>query len=105
MQRQRHREFIGFLEALEHDIPARRVVPATLDKISSHKTPEVMRWLVVQIRRMDPFETILESHFRAGGIPGILPQKRLLAALDVPLHANIGVMAKRGRRVHCITIQ
>ncbi len=45
MQRHRHQEFIRFLNALERDIPAGRVVHVVLDNVSSHKTPEVQRWL------------------------------------------------------------
>ncbi len=45
MARHRHQEFIRFLNALEREIPAGKVVHAVLDNVSSHKTPEVMRWL------------------------------------------------------------
>jgi len=45
MQRHRHQEFIRFLNALERDIPAGKTVHVVLDNVSSHKTPEVMRWL------------------------------------------------------------
>ena len=45
MQRHRHQEFIRFLNALEREIPAGKVVHVVLDNVSSHKTPEVMRWL------------------------------------------------------------
>jgi len=45
MQRHRHQEFIRFLNALERDIPAGKIIHAVLDNVSSHKTPEVMGWL------------------------------------------------------------
>ena len=45
MQRHRHQEFIRFLNALERDIPAGKVVHAILDNYAAHKTPEVKRWL------------------------------------------------------------
>ena len=45
MQRHRHQEFIRFLNALERDIPAGKVVHVVLDNVSTHKTPEVIRWL------------------------------------------------------------
>jgi len=45
MQRHRHQEFLRFLNALERDIPAGKLVHAILDNVSSHKTPEVQRWL------------------------------------------------------------
>jgi transposase len=45
MARHRHQEFIRFLNALERDIPAGKVVHAILDNYAAHKTPEVRRWL------------------------------------------------------------
>ena len=45
MQRYRHQEFIRFLNALEREIPAGKVVHAILDNCAAHKTPEVRRWL------------------------------------------------------------
>jgi transposase len=45
MQRHRHQEFIRFLNALEREIPAGKVVHAILDNYAAHKTPEVRRWL------------------------------------------------------------
>ena len=45
MQRHRHQEFIRFLNALDRDIPAGKLVHAILDNYAAHKTPEVRRWL------------------------------------------------------------
>lgn len=45
MARHRHQEFIRFLNALEREIPAGKVVHAILDNYAAHKTPEVRRWL------------------------------------------------------------
>lgn len=45
MARHRHQEFIRFLNALERDIPAGKVVHVILDNYAAHKTPEVRRWL------------------------------------------------------------
>ena len=45
MQRHRHQEFIRFLNALERDIPAGKLVHAIMDNYAAHKTPEVRRWL------------------------------------------------------------
>lgn len=45
MQRHRHQEFIRFLNALEREIPAGKLVHAILDNYAAHKTPEVRRWL------------------------------------------------------------
>ncbi|MCP5080513.1 MAG: IS630 family transposase [Alphaproteobacteria bacterium] len=44
-QRHRSKEFIEFLNGLERDIPAGKVVHVVLDNVSSHKSPPVMRWL------------------------------------------------------------
>ena len=45
MARHRQQEFIRFLNALEREISAGKVVHVVLDNVSSHKTPEVRRWL------------------------------------------------------------
>ena len=45
MARHRHQEFLRFLNALEREIPAGKVVHVVLDNVATHKTPEVMRWL------------------------------------------------------------
>jgi transposase len=45
MQRHRHQEFIRFLNALERNIPAGKLVHAIMDNYAAHKTPEVKRWL------------------------------------------------------------
>jgi transposase len=45
MQRHRHQEFIRFLNELERDIPAGKLVHAIMDNYAAHKTPEVRRWL------------------------------------------------------------
>jgi len=45
MQRHRHQEYISFLNALERDIPAGKLVHAIMDNYAAHKTPEVRNWL------------------------------------------------------------
>ena len=45
MQQHRHQEFIRFLNALDRDIPAGKLVHAIMDNYAAHKTPEVRRWL------------------------------------------------------------
>lgn len=44
-QRHRTKEFIDFLNALEREIPAGKVVHVVLDNLQTHKSPPVMRWL------------------------------------------------------------
>jgi transposase len=45
MQRHRHQEFIRFLNAVEAEVPAGKVVHAILDNYAAHKHPKVRRWL------------------------------------------------------------
>jgi transposase len=45
MQRHRHQEFIRFLNAIEAEVPAGKVVHLILDNYAVHKHPKVIRWL------------------------------------------------------------
>jgi transposase len=45
MQRHRHREFIRFLNAIEHEVPANKAVHVVLDNYATHKHPKVTAWL------------------------------------------------------------
>ena len=45
MQRHRHQEFIRFLNAIEAEVPAGKVVHVILDNYGAHKHPKVMAWL------------------------------------------------------------
>src|SRR5512144_304552 len=45
MQRHRHQEFLRFLNRLERDIPAGKLVHVVLDNYGSHKHPKVRAWL------------------------------------------------------------
>ncbi|MFQ5960851.1 MAG: IS630 family transposase [Candidatus Methylomirabilales bacterium] len=45
MQRHRHQEFIRFLNAVEAEVPAGKIVHAILDNYATHKHPKVMAWL------------------------------------------------------------
>ena len=45
MQRHRHQEFIRFLNAVEHEVPAAKAVHVVLDNYATHKHPKVMAWL------------------------------------------------------------
>ena len=46
MQRHRHEEFIRFLNAVEREIPAGKLVHAAVDNYATHKHPKVKAWLV-----------------------------------------------------------
>jgi transposase len=45
MQRHRHQEFIRFLNAIEAEVPAGKVVHLILDNYAVHKHPKVIKWL------------------------------------------------------------
>jgi transposase len=45
MQRHRHQEFIRFLNALERDIPAGKIVHVIMDNYAAHKHAKVRAWL------------------------------------------------------------
>ena len=45
MQRHRHEEFIQFLNAIERDIPAGKLIHAVVDNYATHKHPKVTAWL------------------------------------------------------------
>jgi transposase len=45
MQRHRHQEFIRFLNAIEAQVPAGKIVHVILDNYGSHKHPKVRAWL------------------------------------------------------------
>jgi transposase len=69
MQRRRHQEFTGFLNAVEREVPAGKTVHAILDNYAAHKHPLVRRWLARP------------------------------SALDVPLHPDLGLAAQRPREL------
>ena len=45
MQRHRHQEFIRFLNAVEAEVPAGKLVYAIVDNYAVHKHPKVVQWL------------------------------------------------------------
>jgi transposase len=45
MQRHRLSEFIRFLNAVEREVPAGKLIHAVLDNYATHKHPEVLAWL------------------------------------------------------------
>ncbi|MEI7933142.1 MAG: IS630 family transposase [Alphaproteobacteria bacterium] len=45
MQRHRHQEFIRFLNAIEEEVPAGKLVHVVLDNYAAHKHPKVRLWL------------------------------------------------------------
>jgi transposase len=45
MARHRHQEFIRFLNAIEREVPAGKVIHVILDNYAAHKHPKVLAWL------------------------------------------------------------
>ena len=45
MQRHRHQEFIRFLNAVEAEVPAGKIIHVILDNYATHKHPKVKAWL------------------------------------------------------------
>jgi transposase len=45
MQRHRHQEFIRFLNAIEAEVPAGKLIHAIVDNYAVHKHPKVLQWL------------------------------------------------------------
>ncbi len=45
MQRHRHAEFIRFLNAVEREVPAGKLIEAVVDNYATHKHPKVKVWL------------------------------------------------------------
>jgi transposase len=45
MQRHRHQEFIRFLNTIEAEVPAGKLVHAIVDNYAAHKHPKVLQWL------------------------------------------------------------
>ena len=45
MQRHRHQELLRFLNAIEREIPAGKVIHVILDNYAAHKHPNVRKWL------------------------------------------------------------
>lgn len=45
IQRHRHQEFIRFLNTIEKQVPAGKVIHAIVDNYATHKHPRVHQWL------------------------------------------------------------
>ena len=45
MQKHRHQEFIRFLNTVEREVPAGKVIHVIVDNYGTHKHPKVMAWL------------------------------------------------------------
>lgn len=78
MQRHRHQEFIRFLNALERNIPAGKVVHVILDNYAAHKHQKVRAWLARHPRWTFHFTPTSSSWLNAvEGFFAKLPRRRL----------------------------
>lgn len=78
MQRHRHQEFIRFLNALEREIPAGKIVHVILDNYAAHKHPKVRSWLERHPRWVFHFTPTSSSWLNAiEGFFAILSRRRL----------------------------
>ena len=87
MQRHRHQEFIRFLNAVERDVPAGKLIEAVVDNYATHKHPKVREWLARHPRwtfHFTPtsaswlnavenfFSTLTRKHIRRGSFHSIV---------------------------------
>ena len=78
MQRHRHQEFICFLNAVEREVPAGKMIHAIVDNYAPHKHPAVHRWLARHPRWTFHFTPTSASWLNAvEGFFAILTKRRL----------------------------
>ena len=78
MQRHRHQEFIRFLNAIEREVPAGKMVHVILDNYAAHKHPKVRRWLARHPRWTFHFTPTSASWLNAvEGFFAMLTKRRL----------------------------
>ena len=78
MQRHRHQEFIRFLNAIEAEVPAGKIVHVIVDNYATHKHPKVKGWLTRHPRFVFHFTPTSCSWLNAvEGIFAKLPRRRL----------------------------
>ena len=80
--RQRHQEFIRFLNRIERDVPAGKIIHVILDNYAAHKHAKVRAWLVRHPRWTFHFIPTSSSWLNAvEGFFAKLTKRRLLLAL------------------------
>ena len=78
MQRHRHQELIRFLNAIERQVPAGKIIHAILDNYAAHKQPNVRAWLVRHPRWVFHFTPTSASWLNAvEGFFSALTRRRL----------------------------
>ena len=78
MQQHRHQEFIRFLNAVENEVPAGKVIHAILDNYGTHKHPKVRAWLVRHPRWVFHFTPTSASWLNAvEGFFSVITRRRI----------------------------
>jgi transposase len=78
MQQHRHQEFIRFLNAIEKEVPAGKVIHAILDNYGTHKHPKVRAWLTRHPRWVFHFTPTSASWLNAvEGFFSVLTRRRI----------------------------
>ncbi|HEX3920383.1 MAG TPA: IS630 family transposase [Caulobacteraceae bacterium] len=78
MQRHRHQEFIRFLNQVEAEVPAGKIVHAIVDNYATHKHPKVRAWLARHPRWTFHFTPTSASWLNAvEGFFSVLTRRRL----------------------------
>ena len=78
MQRHRHQEFIRFLNAVEAEVPAGKLIHVILDNYAAHKHPKVMQWLARHPRWTFHFTPTSASRRKPAVSPGSMPSRASL---------------------------
>ncbi len=74
----RHQEFIRFLNAIERDVPAGKLIHAILDNYATHKHPKIRAWLERHPRWVFHFTPTCASWLNAvEGFFSVLTRRRL----------------------------
>ena len=85
MQRHRHQEFIRFLDAVEAEVPAGKLVHAVVDNYATHKHPKVIAWLDRHPRWVFHFTPTSASWLNAvEGFFAKLTKRRLQRGVSTP---------------------
>jgi transposase len=105
MQRHRHQEFIRFLNGIEAQVPAGKIVHVILDNYAAHKHPKVRRWLDRHPRFTFHFTPTSCSWLNAvEGFFAKLAKRRLKRRVFrsvVDLQAAINRPARHAYAAHC----
>jgi transposase len=98
MQRQRHQEFVRFLNAIEAEMPADKAVHVILDNYAIHKQPKVRAWLARHPRWTFQFVPTSCSWLNAAeGVFAKLTRRRLKNAV---FHSVVDLQAAINRFVN-----